>query len=387
METLGSTIKSMLPTDAFLSLDGHTINYHCYIDDTAVCLSSMRYFLLLKSALDKYCAGSNALFNIDKTELLLVGSHPEEDIMASDISPVPDGKPIRYLGSYIGNKVDWPALARSFLAEVYQHAVKVAPLGASPAGHAHIIATYSKPKLVYISCLIPFKNALLQDTDSKIWKLLWDRSKPWLNKDILSLPTRGGGFSLPRLYHIVLSGQIQFAHRFCVFAAASAVPGSSPSPSPFWFRALIFCWLSEVCRPGSTAPLFLKQSSTISKAALLNPFVQSIDGCRIRPFTWPPALFEAFKAVAHKGCLSSASSALAPSSASSTSAPLLGLALPNLHGPDWHSLLSAARFLPEALLPLTVDSSSVVSNALRASEEETPNHLMDSVGDSSLHYH
>ncbi|KAJ1909408.1 hypothetical protein H4219_006408 [Mycoemilia scoparia] len=337
------------------------------MDDTAVCLSSMRYFPLLKSALDDYCVGSNAAFNINKTELLLVGEHPDSDISQSGITPIPDGKPIRYLGGYIGNKVDWPALARSFLDEVYQHAVKVAPLGASPASRACIIATYSISKLVYVSHLIPFENALLQDTDSKIQKLLWDRSKPWLNKDILSLPTRGGGFSLPCLHHIVLSGQIQFAHRFCILAAASAVPGSSPSPSPFWFHALMFCWLSDVCRPGSTAPLFLKQCPAISKAALLNPFVQSIDGCHIRPLTWPPALFEAFKVVAHKGCLSSALSALAPSSTSSTSAPLLGLALPNLRGPDWCSLLSAARFLPEVLPPLTVDSSSIVSGALRAS--------------------
>jgi len=90
-----------------------------FADDTTVYLSENDHFADLQEILKKWCIASSAKFNVQKTEIIPVGSKPyrnhlvetrriSEDQVAipPEIHIAKDGEPVRVLGAFVGNKVD-----------------------------------------------------------------------------------------------------------------------------------------------------------------------------------------------------------------------------------------------------------------------------------------
>ena len=91
-----------------------------FADDTTVYLSSRDRFDTLEKILSAWCAVSGAKFNIEKTEIIPIGTetHRERMITTRKIHPddaqpldekihvAADGEAVRSLGAWIGNKVD-----------------------------------------------------------------------------------------------------------------------------------------------------------------------------------------------------------------------------------------------------------------------------------------
>jgi ribonuclease HI len=90
-----------------------------FADDTTVFLSEMDDFGGLTKILDEWCMAAGAKFNINKTEIIPIGSHTHRDLLRThryingrEGTKIPDhikiakeGEPIRSLGALIGNNV------------------------------------------------------------------------------------------------------------------------------------------------------------------------------------------------------------------------------------------------------------------------------------------
>ncbi|EDR01839.1 uncharacterized protein LACBIDRAFT_332870 [Laccaria bicolor S238N-H82] len=90
-----------------------------FADVTTVCLSENDNFSDLQNILQKWCCASGAKFNVQKTEIILMGSHEYRlGVVANrklnenyptippQIHIAKDGEPVRVLGAFVGNKVD-----------------------------------------------------------------------------------------------------------------------------------------------------------------------------------------------------------------------------------------------------------------------------------------
>ncbi|TFY78439.1 hypothetical protein EWM64_g5573 [Hericium alpestre] len=91
-----------------------------FADDTALYLSSTDRYDDVLAVLDSWCRASGAKFNINKTEIVPIGSlahrnrmrttrriHPADlHVLDPGVNVADDGRPIRYLGLWMGNKVD-----------------------------------------------------------------------------------------------------------------------------------------------------------------------------------------------------------------------------------------------------------------------------------------
>ncbi|KAG2075456.1 hypothetical protein BDR04DRAFT_1126301 [Suillus decipiens] len=95
------------------------ITINLYVDNTTIFLKKGDSYKDLQDILQKWCLASGAKFNLEKTEILLIGmkKHREEIITTrklnaedqswnNNIRLAKDGMPIRSLGAWIGNKVN-----------------------------------------------------------------------------------------------------------------------------------------------------------------------------------------------------------------------------------------------------------------------------------------
>jgi len=90
-----------------------------FVDDTTTFLSEFDNFEDLQKILKNWCNASTAKFNIQKTEIIPIGT-PEfrakvfntqrmteaSEEIPSHIHIVKDGEPVRILGAWVGNKID-----------------------------------------------------------------------------------------------------------------------------------------------------------------------------------------------------------------------------------------------------------------------------------------
>ncbi|KAI0719405.1 hypothetical protein C8T65DRAFT_525862, partial [Cerioporus squamosus] len=87
-----------------------------FADDTMAYLSEQDSFHDLQSVLDRWCLGARARFNVEKTDVIPIGTKTFRDALVGRTSPsslgvtiplgvriVPDGELIRSLGAWIGN--------------------------------------------------------------------------------------------------------------------------------------------------------------------------------------------------------------------------------------------------------------------------------------------
>ncbi|PBK66453.1 hypothetical protein ARMSODRAFT_986753 [Armillaria solidipes] len=93
-----------------------------FADDTTVYLSSNDSWETLKEILDLWCLASGAKFNIEKTQVIPIGSpgyrkevlttrkiSMAQNAIPADVHIVCDGEAVRILGAFIGNLVDMAA--------------------------------------------------------------------------------------------------------------------------------------------------------------------------------------------------------------------------------------------------------------------------------------
>ncbi|KAI4293770.1 hypothetical protein K525DRAFT_180304, partial [Schizophyllum commune Loenen D] len=104
-----------------------------FADDTTVYLSDKDSFNTLTDILNLWCKASTAKFNVEKTEIIPIGSaeyrasvvetlkiSPEQDALPGYIHIARDGEPIRILGARQGNAVSREAIWRPIVSAIKQ---------------------------------------------------------------------------------------------------------------------------------------------------------------------------------------------------------------------------------------------------------------------------
>ena len=96
-----------------------TVKVNLYADDTTVYLSDTNHYSDLEHILEKWYLASGAKFNLEKTEIIPIGTemhrqrvihsrqiHPEDHLLPPGIRIATDGHPTCILGAWIGNKIE-----------------------------------------------------------------------------------------------------------------------------------------------------------------------------------------------------------------------------------------------------------------------------------------
>ena len=96
-----------------------TVKVNLYADNTTVYLSDTDHYSDLEHVLEKWCLASGAKFNLEKTEIIPIGTemhrqrvihsrqiHPEDHLLPPGIRIATDGHPTCILGAWIGNKIE-----------------------------------------------------------------------------------------------------------------------------------------------------------------------------------------------------------------------------------------------------------------------------------------
>lgn len=90
-----------------------------YADDTTIYLSADDHYEDLESLLNQWCIASGAKFNLEKTEVIPIGTkahrdriltsrqiHPSDQPLCTGVHIAPDGHAVHCLGAWIGNGLD-----------------------------------------------------------------------------------------------------------------------------------------------------------------------------------------------------------------------------------------------------------------------------------------
>jgi ribonuclease HI len=96
-----------------------TVKINLYADDTTVYLSTTDKYTDLENILSTWCEASGAKFNLEKTEIIPIGTkehrerlirsrriHPDDQPLNPGIRIAEDGHPTRILGAWIGNDIE-----------------------------------------------------------------------------------------------------------------------------------------------------------------------------------------------------------------------------------------------------------------------------------------
>ncbi|KAJ2346555.1 hypothetical protein GGF43_004960 [Coemansia sp. RSA 2618] len=248
-----------------------TLSHTCNMDNTAIFLLSTEYLPALKSALDKYCAGTNARFNESKTELLLMKGTPYAHVPDFEIDPVSDGKPIRYL------------VADNQISKVVDLVSHVTWMQMTLHGRTLALAQFTLPKLNFIFAYMPTSATQVQHTARQLSQIAWGHRKPYLNPTVMAMPVNNGGFSFPHAgstRRTILLKQAQKLARHFHFLTTPQRPGHSEVAVPDWVATLHHLRIEKATdRAKKGAMLLYKDVSPVEIGkVMLYPLIQCLPG-------------------------------------------------------------------------------------------------------------
>ncbi|KAJ2830105.1 hypothetical protein GGI24_001983 [Coemansia furcata] len=149
------------------------------------------------------------------------------------------------------------------------HATRASRCHSTLRGRTLALSTFSIPKLTYLFKYLPISTAQTARAVSQISGLAWGGRKPYLNKNIMALPTTKGGFGFPSLAHLAVT---HFHHL--------AFPACNSPPVPDWAIILRELWtLGISTRYNPKIPAFLADADfPILHRFYFNPFLQAAQG-------------------------------------------------------------------------------------------------------------
>jgi hypothetical protein len=181
-----------------------------FADDTTVFLSKEDNVEELYRILDRWCIASSARFNIQKTEIIPIGSATYRNKLyetrrihdtTAEFPPsthiAKEGEPVRILGAWIGNAIDnasiWtPTLEK--LDKVLSRWDKGKP---TIEGQKLIVQMVVGGMTQYLSQVQGMPSETKNKIEKRIRKFIWgDRTLPPINLETVQSPVQTGGRSL-----------------------------------------------------------------------------------------------------------------------------------------------------------------------------------------------
>ncbi|KAA1474320.1 hypothetical protein DENSPDRAFT_781462, partial [Dentipellis sp. KUC8613] len=182
-----------------------------FADDTALYLKKSDRYADVTDILDRWCAASGAKFNINKTEVIPIGSEEhrnrvittrrlhEDDPhpLPTDIRIAPDGEVTRYLGAWIGNNIDDVAPWEVTLDKVQSALARWALSHPTLLGKQIVVQWIVGGMTQYLAKVQGMPRTIEDALVKIIRNFIWDGAKsPSLSLENLYLPIEAGGIGL-----------------------------------------------------------------------------------------------------------------------------------------------------------------------------------------------
>ncbi|KAA1469622.1 hypothetical protein DENSPDRAFT_773523, partial [Dentipellis sp. KUC8613] len=182
-----------------------------FADDTALYLNENTNYHSVQQILDRWCRASGAKFNINKTEIIPIGTPAyrnrlttQRTLNPTDALPLdpqirisPDGHPIRYLGAWIGNDVDDAVPWEPILDKMRTKLTNWLPSRPTLMGKRLIVQMVVAGSTQFLTQVngMPkhIESAILTDIKHFLWP---NRRSAAISLDTLYLPVKDGGIGL-----------------------------------------------------------------------------------------------------------------------------------------------------------------------------------------------
>jgi ribonuclease HI len=181
-----------------------------FADDTTVYLSSADSFADLETILDSWCRASGAKFNINKTEIIPIGSyqyrqqlietrrlHPNDDPIPDHVKIAKDGESIRSLGAWIGNDVCQVETWTRTLEKIDTALSRWAMSCPTMAGRRLIVQMVIGGMTQYLAKVQGMPKSVETRLEKRARAYLWDdRTHVSVNQETIYAPVELGGRKL-----------------------------------------------------------------------------------------------------------------------------------------------------------------------------------------------
>ncbi|KAJ3530773.1 hypothetical protein NMY22_g8432 [Coprinellus aureogranulatus] len=172
-----------------------------FADDTTVYLSENDSFQTLQNILDRWCTASGAKFNVDKTEIIPIGTRayreqfattPPQDLPAG-AKVAGEGQPVRALGAFVGNGIDnlsvWtPTIETAESKSDYW--IKSNP---SQEGRVHITKMEPGGRTQYRAMVQGMPQTVEKRLNKLVRKIMWNGKPTGVKHETARLPFNEGG--------------------------------------------------------------------------------------------------------------------------------------------------------------------------------------------------
>ncbi|KAF4615476.1 hypothetical protein D9613_003370 [Agrocybe pediades] len=196
------------------SLAGYTIKgvtekviVNLFADDTTVFLAAEDSFQDLQTILKNWCTASTAKFNIDKTEVIPIGTqeyrlavlatrktNPNSEAIQANLHIVPDGEAVRMLGAWVGNKVNATEVWAPVLEKVDKKLAQWAKSKPTIEGRRLIVQMIVGGMTQYLSKVQSMPKEVEKRLDRRIRKYIWsEKNSTPVKMDTVHAPIEIGG--------------------------------------------------------------------------------------------------------------------------------------------------------------------------------------------------
>ena len=268
-------------------LDIHGLDIPCLVeklviklfaDDTNLYLSKHDCLDVVQRILDTWCKASGARFNIEKTEVIPIGSKNHrhnvlrtQKLNPEDQNPLPnricitkDGEAIQMLGAWIGNNAEDQAPWELIVNRVKEHLRKWNKICPSIKGKGLIIQAFVRGLTQFLTqtqgMLAHIEKALQKVINDFIWE---DGEKPHIAPEFLQQPKEMGSLNIldisarnDAIDLMWLKSYLNFSPSRPPWAAITdlIIDASAPTNTIVMVRKNIFlqCWDTPLRSPRST---------------------------------------------------------------------------------------------------------------------------------------
>ncbi len=188
-----------------------------FADDTTVYLSSNDDFSTLQNVLDTWCSAAKARFNIQKTEIIPIGTAAYREEMAAtyrttgswknyprNVHIAQDGEAVRILGAFFGNGVNqtdiWSLVLTKIVAmrkPLMQVIARWRTGHATIQGKTHVVQMIIGGITQFLTTVQRMPDVILKRLEKILRSYLWDdRVNTPVGLDYVCLPIERGGLSM-----------------------------------------------------------------------------------------------------------------------------------------------------------------------------------------------
>jgi len=277
IEPMGMRLRCAISGISLLGLPA--VKLIQYADDMNLFLSPMEDLALIKSTMDSTSATLGSKFNLEKTDILVVGPPEHHDVSHTDVLAcfeggfvLPRGLPLRVLGAWIGS----PDCASDRWVQIYSHIKKIIrqwnAIGASLLNRALLAKALLLSRCYYLLDCNGIPAPMLNKITNSVCRFI---RGPYSHMpySFLSAPLSRGGLNCPSLKERKLAYDAKFI--------GDLVSAPLDLPWKAWARTDLSCASSKPGKlPGTNLNPLLQRS--VVRLSSLEPCLRhAYISCRV----------------------------------------------------------------------------------------------------------